>query len=1006
MLCSTVRLSFSTFLLLLFGGSLLQAQHLAWRNYTTNDGLRSNEVYGMIQDSKGFLWFGTDHGICKFNGYDFIRPVDTSITGSGSVFKIVEDDKGRIWFNHLEPELSIIENDTVIPWQYNQVIEPIRKKYAPFGNFCLEDDGSVWIGLRSNGYLVVQPDGQYKLTPEIQRNAIVFKEFEDQVLCALQSNGEIESELEFTRRTNQTKELVHFKGGDCISLGRFPINWADQKKASGYGIWRLQDGSFIFRYLQTFYLIKGNRLVWFGKKDIFANQLKEDADGNIWVASLSGDHQGLLRYRSMEHFQRDEFVNLLPGHTVTDLLLDHEGGLWATTSDAGVFYCKNPGLDIFNQSNGLPASNVYCLSTDANEIIYAGTNPLKVSTLNRSTGRIHHLPDMPGSSMTEMTALYYDTLTNWLWSGPNLVCFQQNSWTDIRIQVPGFEETVIFPVKKISADPSGKRLWLSTTYGFFSVDRKTGLITRFPQETSRIERTFAVSTDPAGKIWVSTLKGLQTWGDDRFEPPPFSHPAMRYRARNLEILPGGGMVIALRGGGLLIRDKQGRLTHLTVKDGLTADFIENMFITPQDVIYACSNAGINILRQQADGGWSIKRLTVKHGLPSNQVNDVLLLGEELWVATDKGIARFKESLANAPVPPPMLERFVVNNQPLHFYDNLELSHDQNNVTVQFFALHFRSCGDIPYRYRLLGADTNFVYTHTREVNFANLAPGDYRFEVQAQDEDGFWSQSATWPFKINSPWWATWWFRILSATAFMGFAYIFYRSRLVAIQKELAEREKIRDLEAAALRAQMNPHFIFNCLQAIQSFIAQNNSETAAGYLARFAKLVRLALHGSVDGQHSLAEEIEMLENYLFLEQMRFQGKFEFKVGIENGFNPNEISIPPLLVQPFVENAVLHGLQGLENKGFVEVLFARKGDLLEVTVTDNGKGMASKEGQKNQTSLHKSVGMMLTQKRLDILTNQDKIGQQSLSHETILDPAGIPLGTRIHLIIPIVDPFG
>lgn len=1006
MLCFISRSIISTFLLLVSGGYLLQAQQLAWRNYTTNDGLRSNEVYGMIQDSKGFLWFGTDHGICKFNGYEFIRPIDTSITASGSVFKMVEDDKGRIWFNHLEPELSIIENDTVIPWRFNRLIEPIRKKYAPFGNFCLEDDGSVWIALRSDGYLVVQPDGQYKLMPALHRNAIVFREFKDQILCALQSDNAIEAELEYTRRTNQTKEFVHFKGGDCISLGRFPINWAAQKKATGYGIWPLKDGAFIFRFLQTYYWIRDKRLAWHGEKDVFANNLLEDAEGNIWVASLSGPNQGLLRFRSMEHFQRDEFDNMLPNHTVTSVLVDQNGGLWATTSDAGVFYCKNPGLDIFNQSNGLPSNYVYCLSTDASEIVYAGTNPLKISSINRKTGRIHHLPDMPGSSMTEMTAVYYDTLTKWLWCGPNLVCFKQNSWTDIRIEVPGFKETIIFPVKKISADPSGKKLWLSTTYGFFSVDRETGLITRYPQETSRIQRTFAVSSDPAGKIWVTTIKGLQTWGDDRFEPPPFSHPALRYPARNIEILHGGGIVIALRGGGLLIRDKQGRLTHLTTKDGLTADFLENMFVTPKDVIYACSNAGINILRQQADGSWSIKRLTVKHGLPSNQVNDVLLLGEELWVATDKGIARFRENLASAPIPPPMLEKFVVNNQ-LHVFDkNHEFSYDQNNVSLRFFALHFRSCGDIPYRYRLLGADTNFVYTHTREVNFANLAPGEYVFEVQAQDEDGFWSQSARWPFKIRAPWWATWWFRTMTVTGLMGFAYNFYRSRLATIQKEAAEREKIRDLETAALRAQMNPHFIFNCLQAIQSFMSQNNPQTAAGYLARFAKLVRLALHGSVDGHHSLAEEIEMLENYLFLEQMRFKGKFEFKVRAENDFNPQAIFIPPLLVQPFVENAVLHGVQDLENKGFVEVVFFRKIDLLEVTVTDNGKGIAGNEFQKNQTALHKSVGMMLTQKRLDILANQDKIGQESLTLETILDSEGTPSGTRVHLIIPIMDPFG
>ncbi len=345
----------------------------------------------------------------------------------------------------------------------------------------------------------------------------------------------------------------------------------------------------------------------------------------------------------------------------------------------------------------------------------------------------------------------------------------------------------------------------------------------------------------------------------------------------------------------------------------------------------------------------------------------------------------------------------MNNLVTAFSENLQLKHRQNNISLRFFSLHYRSSGDIQYRYRLMGADTAFVYTHNREVNFANLAPGDYRFEVQAQTDEGLWSEAARWSFDIKPPWWATWWFRLL-AVATLGFAgFLFYRNRLLAIRREAAERDKMRDLEAAALRAQMNPHFIFNCLQAIQSFIARNERDVAISYLARFAKLVRLTLHGSVDGRHSLAEEMAMLENYLHLEQMRFKGYFEFSIRTAPGLDAEEISLPPLLVQPFVENALIHGLKDRETGGLLEVVFTQKLDMLEVTVTDNGKGFSEKEKSVFSNKPHNSVGMMLTQKRLDLLAGAGKNVNEHFSRETLFDEAGGIAGTRIRFEVPVLQ---
>lgn len=988
--------------LLLAHVAWLNAQHPAWKNYTTNDGLPSNEVYGMVQDKRGMLWLGTDQGICRFNGYQFIRPVDTSMAASSSAFHPFEDVQGRIWFLHLEPKLWVVENDTVRPWKYNAVIDAYRGKFTIIRDkdCAVEKDGTLWIALSEVGFLVVRPDGSHRIIPDLGRPVIVFTEVEQRALLVSESGRDMEKSLNLVR-AGLSSETIRWQQGKVISLGNFPLKYTEN--ANSAKIWRLRNGDFILRNYQTFYLIRNNQMVWHGQKELAAEALLEDWDGSILIASLTGPNQGLLRYPSVDHFLRDEFDNLLPGHEVTDVLRDRDGGWWASTRDAGIFYCKNPELDIYDAASGLPVSDVLLLTSDARETVYAGLRSTQICQLHPNSRRINFIPSPPKAESNRFFDLKFDTLTQRLWYSNPLCYWENNRWTFSFF--PFAQGLRQVGVKKISTAPNNSQWWGSSAYGFFSTGRISGKSTRIPPPPLDRIRTFAVTPDLNGDIWVTTLEGLQRWRNNRYEPPPFDHPALRFQARDVKLLPpaaGGGMAITLRGGGLLIRDQTGRFTHLTTREGLTSDRLTDLDITAHGVIHACSNAGLNIISPQANGTWRIETLTMKHGLPSNQVNNVVLLGNEIWVATDKGIARFREKPQPVPMPAPVLEKFAINNRDTVFNPNLQLAHHQNNIALRFFALHFRSGGDIPYRYRLLGADTTFVYTHTREVNFANLSPGEYTFEVQAQNEDGQWSDLARWPFEIRPPWWATWWFRSLVAAALSAIAFLFYRNRLHAIRREAAEREKIRDLESAALRAQMNPHFIFNCLQAIQSFIAQNEREAAATYLARFAKLVRLALHGSVDGHHTLTEEMEMLENYLLLEQMRFRGKFEFNIGVEAGLAPQEITLPPLLVQPFVENALIHGLRGRENGGFVEVFFAKKGNALEVSVTDNGQGFLEKEKGADEKHQHKSVGMMLTQKRLDLLAG-NAAGEARFSRETISDEKGTVAGARVQIWIPIIS---
>ncbi len=368
-----------------------------------------------------------------------------------------------------------------------------------------------------------------------------------------------------------------------------------------------------------------------------------------------------------------------------------------------------------------------------------------------------------------------------------------------------------------------------------------------------------------------------------------------------------------------------------------------------------------------------------------------------WGATDLGLVGFRELPAPAPMPPPVLERLQVNNRTAAFSPGLRLLHASNTLSIRFYALHYRSEGRIPYRYRLRESSAEFTQTFAREVQFANLSPGRYTFEMQAQNEAGGWSAPTVWAFEIRPAWWQTGWFwGGLLLTLVLGTAG-WYCDRLQKAQRESEMSHRMRELESAALRAQRNPHLIFSCLTSIQHFIAENDATEATDYLVRFARLVRLALHGSVGRTHTLREEVEMLESYLAPEQLRFPDRFTYDIDIEASLDPDDISLPPLLVQPFVENALLHGMKNKMQGGRFGVTFALDGSTLIVTVSDNG--LAMEVASPHAAAGRRSVDMMLTQRRLVILAGQSS--EAAFRHENITDAKGNAAGMKVELRIPL-----
>ncbi|NQX92405.1 MAG: histidine kinase [Flavobacteriales bacterium] len=244
------------------------------------------------------------------------------------------------------------------------------------------------------------------------------------------------------------------------------------------------------------------------------------------------------------------------------------------------------------------------------------------------------------------------------------------------------------------------------------------------------------------------------------------------------------------------------------------------------------------------------------------------------------------------------------------------------------------------------------------------------------------------------------WFGIVALTVVGYIIYLLFRFFLDRSRKNALAEARISQLERSALQAQMNPHFIFNSLNSIQSYIANNENDKANRFLAKFARLIRSMLNHSRAQKISLNEEIDSLRLYLDLEKMRFKSKFDYEIVVDEDIDDSDIMLPPLLIQPYLENAIIHGLAQKRSQGKVTLLYLLVGKYLVVTVTDNGIGIEKSKSQKGQnTSLHKSVGMTITQKRLEMLDEGNK--DKKVDIKEVKDRHGEVLGTKVEVKIRV-----
>jgi len=346
---------------------------------------------------------------------------------------------------------------------------------------------------------------------------------------------------------------------------------------------------------------------------------------------------------------------------------------------------------------------------------------------------------------------------------------------------------------------------------------------------------------------------------------------------------------------------------------------------------------------------------------------------------------------------------------------LSLRPKQNSIEIEYIAPYYGNTKRIQYRYQLEGMNNTWNNVGTNSVvRFTSLPPGEYKFRIAASMNGIEWFESdESLLFNIALPFWKTWWFISLSILAIAAIVFFVVKQRIRFVRGQETERRQSevqlitmnRDLAASqltALRSQMNPHFIFNALNSVQRYILKGDVDQANKYLSKFSRLQRDVLDNSRHDFISLEKEIEILELYLQLEQLRFDDKFEYTITVGKDIDPTEIKIPPMILQPFIENAIWHGLMPRTGSKRVDIQFVLSTDeLLSCRIYDNGIGRVASARLKNNhdnSTQHQSKGLSLVHERLHIL---EQLYQRTYQVDVVdkMDSSGGVEGTEVNLVL-------
>ncbi|MEO8933413.1 MAG: histidine kinase [Xanthomarina sp.] len=876
-------------------------------NYTTNDGLPSNHVYKIAQDSKGFMWFGTDKGVVKYNGNTMKTFTTKDGLATNDVWGIHPTPDGKLWFLSKAYKLGYIENDRVYAFESEQkeeIFNPI---------FTSQVNNDVFLASASKSHVLNNDKWQvlmnYNVEDSISHNYIkhpVISSFEYQNTSDSIVIKDNENRIIKTVGFMDVVKNIHSRGQITDSL----FYWVDNKQ---YVILNLNTLKF---HKKSFKDEIGLDQTKNARINLINKQLQ--ISGNGFVGVLDKD------FNIKNTFYIPEYFGAHFG------FIDKSGSIWLASFTNGIYYLP---IEKQNITYCLPAERIANMSVVHNKII---ANVFNQGFYKYDASKNTFLPYIDESEHVYGATYINQLNTEYYLSKSNIKVIKNN-------QIERFD----FSKNRFAVNDKARQLVFYNNFLYGSYSNGVNKINpdNFKVETSYLQSAINHLFIFNNLFLVATSNGLKKFQDEKFHSVVFENQEFNKSVLSLTKLSKSEILINTDGFGSYISDL--KTIHLLPE----SDFlIVNKAFVKDGVIWLATESGI--LKYTKKNNAYVKQILINksHGLPSNNVSDVIVIEDKLIASTNNGIAilpinqKRKTQLLDV-----YFEKSNYNNQ--HISDsNLVFNYQKNNlINFEVSSIDFSENNkDLAFYYKLEPIHKEWIKTTTNNFNFNNLQPEKYTLFI---DSHGIKKQLS---FSIKPLWWQKIWFK--TVVVLLSFSLVALISRHFVQQSQFKKNQKIfednrlSELQLKALRSQMNPHFVFNSLSAIQYYMGENNFETSELYLVKFSKLIRQFFELSKENEIRLATEVSLLENYLDIEKLRFKEKLNFVIHVDANLDVKNTKIPTMLLQPIVENAVNHGIfnkieNGLVNLNFIYI----DNQTFKVEIIDDGVGFVNTSKRPNKT---------------------------------------------------------
>jgi len=938
------------------------------------EGLPSQTIYDLFVDDKGLLYLGTDRGLYSYNGVAFREQEFVGSLGS-SVHSIQQAEDGTIWCKNFSNQLFYLKNQKLIAAEETrQIFESGEKNLVNYLVFNSE----LWILSEKSVYLI-EPDGELKKILELDIHN--------------------PKQLFFSITVNPANNSVYIASNDMI----FKVD--PLRQINPFPVKQGQKEVLVFED-QVYYNLKGTRNeIWSLAGQKIKNGLSSTntgfyslnkTNGYLWMSSTNGLYQVNTIDLRLEK-------SLLNGKRITKVVEDLEGNLWISSLDEGLFLLPDQRIKRkpIEPVKANKQYNINRLAIDEEGSLYAGTTKGTLFTFDKTglqgstyfaanDSEIEHIYPIRDLIITSAGVFKqgdpFPVINAYF--GKQVALDDKNN-----IAIASFNLAGVFSAT-FSGRPSLEGISTQLNSTEINLNKNQTELLVFRNKRARCihfcPRSKQYYVGFSDGLYVFNLEGAAREIKTLEENPIIAN----------FIIPNADhtLWVATHQEGLIQLKNDQPIGQFTKKEGLSGNQLGKLQFT-NDTLWMLTETGIDYLDTSSK---TIGSSDGSLGLKGIKINDFIIEGEKIWFGTSEGLIYSQKNILLKQTSPHFSLRGILQSGQ-EIASGEKLKNESNSINFLFETIFYKSMGDYIYEYMLEPYHTDWQQQPATQaqVNFLSLKSGDYQFKARIKT-GGIETPIQTFGFQIQKPFWLKWWFYLLAFLVMSVLLTLVYKWAAVRTQKKQEIREQLALSQLTALRSQMNPHFMFNVMNAIQGLIYSNQKNKANEYIGTFSELMRKTLDVSAKKEITIGEEIHTINLYISLEKGRFDDEtFRYSIKLPEEEPLDQYTIPSLIIQPFVENAVKHGL--MHKRGPKELL-------LELTrldfsywkfvIEDNGIGREASALINKKISTHVSFASKAISNRIELI---NKLEEKHIKAtvEDIKNSQNQSTGTRVTLLIPV-----